>query len=1182
MAPARVRVVIDFDQRLLTLEGVDLPLHLSSVADALPAVLAPLTGWLGTEELQDVGGSVTLRAPPTLVLLLDAGPQAGPPNGRLALARAAGTGGFALALPGSADLGNTPVFGHLLTGIAIGNLHASYLTAPWPSTVPLPKELDWAGFAGAKPGAHLSVDLSSASGTTSVPLVTPETPPTPPPLGASVTADDPSAHSAAPQPDTLQWSDVGITVGPLTIARIGVATGNALMLGVDASLETTVVAIQLTGFVVTIPDGHGGDVHVQLDGLGVDVSASSFTLAGSLVRTEVTEPDGKTGVEYDGSLLLKAGAYALAAVGSYASVDGVDSLFVYGVMAGPFGGPPAFTVTALAAGFGVNRGLVLPAPDKVLQFPLVAAAVAAAGTTAPPTSGAAATQQALSALSKGGVVPIKHGSYWLALGVGFQSYELINGFALLTVSFGDELTIALLGVGTLQLPPPAESSTAFAVVELTLDAVFSPAEGIFALEALLTDRSYLLDPSCRLTGGFATSVWFPPSEHAGDFVVTLGGYHPDFHCDWYPQVPRIGFDWKVSDLVEFSGGLYFALTPRCIMAGGDLALVFHDGPLSAWFKASADMIVYWRPFSYEADLAISIGASYTADWAFLHKTFTVELGADLTLWGPPFAGIAHVHWFVISFTIPIGDAPDTGPSVTLTDWGQFAQQALPAPTAKTAVENICRPRIITGLIASSTATDGSEIWQLCTDRLVLAVETAVPITGSLAVGIEADAGAGTTTTTVDIDTVAVNVAPLGVFPLISSLTVTLLDPAGNSHDLHHGWTWQASHAAVPAALWGPGNTPVDPRRPAVPTSDDMTVTAAAAVTGTAAPAARSGAYTPALSPVDVGDRPLPFPVAPPDVSAAAEAPRPGVPEPEHLREPAREPLRESLTQHERRATWHRRDTVRVGGRPPVVHWRLEEARPAAIASETPLELVAGSSVLHRLAPGRAVTLTTEGAAGLFVAALGPAHEAELALLDPGADHRACPADWLVTTALDPDVPGDRVGWDVARSRLVQVDHHRFVGDGVVVLTQAPVPSAGHGRRAAHRPAHAVLGAGTVLDANRVAGPDGPRSGAVTTVVPPGFGAVAVVAHGDTVPVAVRDGRGDRWLPPHLAERTPDGATAWWYPVDPGGTAAITVAPGPAARLLRVVAVRASAPRQAHGLHPPTSGRPDVSTRVWVA
>jgi hypothetical protein len=45
---------------------------------------------------------------------------------------------------------------------------------------------------------------------------------------------------------------------------------------------------------------------------------------------------------------------------------------------------------------------------------------------------------------------------------------------------------------------------------------------VVSVQAQLTDNSWLLSESCRLTGGFALVNWL----RTGQFVLTVGGYHP--------------------------------------------------------------------------------------------------------------------------------------------------------------------------------------------------------------------------------------------------------------------------------------------------------------------------------------------------------------------------------------------------------------------------------------------------------------------------------------------------------------------------------------------------------------------------------------------------------------------------------------------------------------------------------
>ena len=101
------------------------------------------------------------------------------------------------------------------------------------------------------------------------------------------------------------------------------------------------------------------------------------------------------------------------------------------------------------------------------------------------------------------------GQNWIAAGIKFTTFELINSNALIVVSFGTYLEIDLLGTSTIKLP---QAGPAFAYAELDLEVVIAPDEGVFKASLILSAESFVLDPKCRLTGGFAFYVWFGPND----------------------------------------------------------------------------------------------------------------------------------------------------------------------------------------------------------------------------------------------------------------------------------------------------------------------------------------------------------------------------------------------------------------------------------------------------------------------------------------------------------------------------------------------------------------------------------------------------------------------------------------------------------------------------------------------
>ena len=556
-------------------------------------------------------------------------------------------------------------------------------------------------------------------------------------------------------------------LGPLQCDKLGLgwvqdtndSSNDRLSLLFEGGLKLGGLNIQLFGLSIGIPVTAPGDFSkyaLDLDGLGITLTSPSVELSAGFVKLPKdpkAEPP-RNYVEYNGLALLKAGTFAVAALGSYAYVPDSDtsdtgyaSLFIFGILNGTIGGPTFFFVTGLAAGFGYNRRLLLPDQDGVPEYPLVAGASdpARLGAKQNPAGGWEAPNPATALSKLGQIVPPERGQYWLAAGVRFTSFNLINSTALLVVSFGNNLEIAILGLSWMSLPPPPTPGASvpaikYVYAELGIMIKILPSQGIFSATAILSANSFVIDPACKLTGGFAFYVWFGSNDHAGQFVLTLGGYHPDFKPpDFFPKVPRLGFNWPLPGNVTISGEAYFALTPSAVMAGGGLQVLYHSGDLKAWFKAEMDALIVWAPFHYQLQIQVSLGASYRVDLLFVTKTFKVELGASLKVWGPKMGGEVHVSWYIISFTVGFGAGRSGNPPPL--DWTNpngtgFAQTLLPHKTVEpktAALAATVEPAGIYTIVISNgllkTFTVGAAtIWVVRGNHFTFSAVTDIPTT----------------------------------------------------------------------------------------------------------------------------------------------------------------------------------------------------------------------------------------------------------------------------------------------------------------------------------------------------------------------------------------------------------------------------------------------------------------------
>ena len=435
--------------------------------------------------------------------------------------------------------------------------------------------------------------------------------------------------------------DASLSVGGLTISMIG--------LGVGSPLKTF-------------------EPHFTVSGVDVTFAEGPVTASGGLVGT--IDP-----VNFYGEMLLTAPDFSLGALGGFAMEDDKPSFFLYLTLDTPLGGPPFFFVTGLAAGLGFNRALVIPPVSGVATFPLVEWATGGGPSSIAGGDVGQQVTQALTTLAQSGVLAPKIGEYWLAAGVRFTSFELVDSFALAAVAFGTDFEVDLVGLSKVALPPPPNNPAPIVYIELELEASFKPSLGLLAISGQLTQNSYLLAKECHLTGGFAFYVWFA-GDHEGEFLVTIGGYSPNFDPpNYYPSVPRLGLRWQVTGALTVTGQEYFAVTSSAVMAGGSLSAVWDGGDISAWFSVEVDFLMVYQPFHYYLSANCQLGASFTIDLLFTSMTVTIHLGVGIEIWGPEFTGRVHVDLSIISFTIPFGNS-DAQSSTTI-EWSDFVANLLP-------------------------------------------------------------------------------------------------------------------------------------------------------------------------------------------------------------------------------------------------------------------------------------------------------------------------------------------------------------------------------------------------------------------------------------------------------------------------------------------------------------------------
>ena len=514
-------------------------------------------------------------------------------------------------------------------------------------------------------------------------------------------------------------------------------------------------------------------------------------------------------------------------------------------------------LTGIALGYGYNRRLKVPTLEKVAEFPLVKMVMGEGGFQKDETElskqlGKPVEDPVSTLAEMAEHLVAERGQHFACGGVRFTISGVIDCFALLIVQWGGgEVEISLLGLARFRhTRDPKERPICY--VEMQILMSIKPSEGTFKLQALLTNNSWIINTDCKLTGGFALFVWFE-GQHKGEFVFTLGGYHPKFRRpEHYPVVPRLGLNWTVTPNLSIKGGAYLAITPSCLMLGAKLEATFNSGRISAWFTAYLDVVVNWQPLFFEAELGISL----RVEAAFALTTLKATIGASIKMWGPPVAGIAHIDLVVVSFDIDFGGVEKPKEPELIKTWQDFCHNFLNMSGGdRRAVAEPVKafPMVQPGLAAgrnnlNTLPNDRREeskpkpedaVWKVRADQLELSATAAVPVK-SLRVGPVNAASDGIQALNLSGQPMMVakpvvlkadalppkssanafSVHPMGK-KIDSVLKVTVIpdDVSATQPELSQ-WTIEEERSSVPHALWNPAKPTLSPSEPSAKLIED--------------------------------------------------------------------------------------------------------------------------------------------------------------------------------------------------------------------------------------------------------------------------------------------------------------------------------------------------------------------------
>ncbi|KAJ2903779.1 uncharacterized protein MKZ38_009345 [Zalerion maritima] len=454
------------------------------------------------------------------------------------------------------------------------------------------------------------------------------------------------------------------TVGAFTLESIGLQIKNDYVyVLLDASFSLGVIEMSAQGLGIGLPlksvmDPKSidiADVKLEIEGLAVAFNKPPIIIAGAF-RQEKNERFE----EYIGGLMIQIPPYAVTAVGAYRRdlVDNFKSIFVFGRLEGPLFTLEIATVSGVSVSFGYNYNLRTPKGDDLEHYPLLSK-VQGADTEGNPMAILTDKTNPGSFLNW---ISAEKNMNFFSLGCQISSCHVLFMEAALVFGIGSgKFKVSLVGRGTAIFPPVspgagARSPFTFMYCEVGLVATLDVTGGSFMMEAALSSNSYVLNPFCHVRGGFALCYWFPPNKAAGDWVFSLGGYHPAFAVpSHWPVPPRLGMGWEISDVLRIGGEAYFAITPRAVMGGGRLFANFKAGPIYADFEAWANFLINFDPFFFTAEIGVRIRVGAKFSIGFIKINISASVGAELYLQGPPFGGYVDIDFKVIDVRIHFGD-----------------------------------------------------------------------------------------------------------------------------------------------------------------------------------------------------------------------------------------------------------------------------------------------------------------------------------------------------------------------------------------------------------------------------------------------------------------------------------------------------------------------------------------------
>ncbi|KAI8631405.1 hypothetical protein F5Y19DRAFT_493310 [Xylariaceae sp. FL1651] len=132
-------------------------------------------------------------------------------------------------------------------------------------------------------------------------------------------------------------------------------------------------------------------------------------------------------------------------------------------------------------------------------------------------------------------VVVAKGFYWLAVGIVMQAFKVLDIDAVLSIELTDtdDFVIAITALASTLFPRTGTDKDASDLMEIGVVITLDTGHGYLLTRGELMPQFFVLSRDCHMRGGITYATWLSPSPYAGDFILSIGGYHHLFRPPAY-------------------------------------------------------------------------------------------------------------------------------------------------------------------------------------------------------------------------------------------------------------------------------------------------------------------------------------------------------------------------------------------------------------------------------------------------------------------------------------------------------------------------------------------------------------------------------------------------------------------------------------------------------------------------